>query len=61
MSGGAAALVIRTIRGKFTNATNGRLARHLLRYEDALTVFLDDPGIEATPGTIHPLRRLRWG
>ncbi|MFP3941022.1 MAG: hypothetical protein ACLF0P_11995 [Thermoanaerobaculia bacterium] len=53
--------MIRTIRGKFTNATNGRLARHLLRYEDALTVFLDDPGIEATPGTIHPLRRLRWG
>lgn len=38
----------RTIRGNFTNAANGRLARHLLRYEDALFVFLDDPSIEAT-------------
>lgn len=38
----------RTIRGNFTNPANGRLARHLLRYEDALFVFLDHPGIEAT-------------
>lgn len=38
----------RTIRGRFTNPDNGRLARHLLRYENALFVFLDHPGIEAT-------------
>jgi transposase len=38
----------RAIRGRFTNADNGRLARHLLRYEEALFVFLDHPGIEAT-------------
>lgn len=38
----------RTIRGRFTNPDNGRLARHLLRYENALFVFLDHPGMEAT-------------
>jgi len=38
----------RTIRGHFTNPDNGRLARHLLRYETALFVFLDHPGMEAT-------------
>jgi transposase len=38
----------RILRGRFTNPDNGRLARHLLRYEDALFVFLDHPGIEAT-------------
>lgn len=38
----------RTIRGRFTNPDNGRLARHLLRYEQALFVFLDHPGMEAT-------------
>lgn len=38
----------RTIRGRFTNPDNGRLARHLLRYEKALFVFLEHPGMEAT-------------
>lgn len=38
----------RIIRGHFTSPDNGRLARHLLRYENALFVFLDHPGIEAT-------------
>lgn len=38
----------RILRGHFTNPDNGRLARHLLRYENALFVFLDHPGIEAT-------------
>lgn len=38
----------RTLRGRFTNPDNGRLARHLLRYENALFVFLDHPDMEAT-------------
>lgn len=38
----------RLIRGRFTNPDNGRLARHLLRYEKALFVFLHRPGLEAT-------------
>jgi transposase len=38
----------RRIRGRFTNPDNGRLARHLLRYEKALFVFLDHPDMEAT-------------
>jgi transposase len=38
----------RLIRGHYTNPDNGRLARHLLRYEKALFVFLNHPGLEAT-------------
>ncbi|MGH6690724.1 MAG: IS66 family transposase [Gammaproteobacteria bacterium] len=38
----------RIIRGNFTNPDNGRLARHHVRNENALFVFLDHPGIEAT-------------
>lgn len=38
----------RTIRGHFTNPDNRRLARNLLRYEEALFVFLDHPDMEAT-------------
>ena len=38
----------RRFRGRFTNPDNRRLAQHLLRYEQALFVFLDDPEVEAT-------------
>lgn len=38
----------RRLRGRFTNPDNRRLAKHLLRYEDALFVFLERDGVEAT-------------
>ena len=37
----------RLLRGRFTNATNRRLAKHLRRYEQALFVFLDRDDVEA--------------
>lgn len=38
----------RRLDGRFTNADNARLARHLKNYEEALFVFLERPEVEAT-------------
>jgi transposase len=38
----------RRLRGRFTHPGNRRLARHLLRYEQALFVFLQRDDVEAT-------------
>lgn len=38
----------RLLEGRFTNAENLRLAKHLRNYQDALFVFLSREGVEAT-------------
>lgn len=38
----------RLLAGRYTNTENRRLAKHLLRYRDALFVFLTIDGVEAT-------------
>jgi transposase len=38
----------RVIRGRFTHEANGRFARHLLRNEQSLFLFLEHAGLEAT-------------
>lgn len=48
LTGRLSAEMSRLLDGHFTNAANGRLARHLQRHEENLFLFLLDPSIEAT-------------